>query len=149
MTNDKINFHVNDNLNNGSTYYYRLQVEDGEGNVSILSPEVSASPDSNVPADTTSITLGNLPTNIVATPGNGEITISWTPAVGSKLVHGLYWSNQQGITLEKISKDNAFWDIQSPYIHTGLDDSKTYYYRVSVYDGIEVRLSKEVSAKPN
>ncbi len=149
MTNDKINFHVNDNLNNGSTYYYRLQVEDGEGNVSILSPEVSASPDSNVPADTTSITLGNLPTNIVATPGNGEITISWTPAVGSKLVHGLYWSNQQGITLEKISKDNAFWDIQSPYIHTGLDNSKTYYYRVSVYDGIEVRLSKEVSAKPN
>ena len=149
MTNDKINFHVNDNLNNGSTYYYRLQVEDGEGNISILSPEVSASPDSNVPADTTSITLGNLPTNIVATPGNGEITISWTPAVGSKLVHGLYWSNQQGITLEKISKDNAFWDIQSPYIHTGLDDSKTYYYRVSVYDGIEVRLSKEVSAKPN
>ncbi len=149
MTNDKINFHVNDNLNNGSTYYYRLQVEDGEGNVSILSPEVSASPDSNVPADTTSITLGNLPTNIIATPGNGEITISWTPAVGSKLVHGLYWSNQQGITLEKISKDNAFWDIQSPYIHTGLDDSKTYYYRVSVYDGIEVRLSKEVSAKPN
>ncbi|MCP4931904.1 MAG: hypothetical protein GY912_07975 [Candidatus Marinimicrobia bacterium] len=149
MTNDKINFYVNDNLNNGSTYYYRLQVEDGEGNVSILSPEVSASPDSNVPADTTSITLGNLPTNIIATPGNGEITISWTPAVGSKLVHGLYWSNQQGITLEKISKDNAFWDIQSPYIHTGLDDSKTYYYRVSVYDGIEVRLSKEVSAKPN
>jgi len=149
MTNDKINFHVNDNLNNGSTYYYRLQVEDGEGNISILSPEVSASPDSNVPADTTSITLGNLPTNIVATPGNGEITISWTPAVGSKLVHGLYWSNQQGITLEKISKDNAFWDIQSPYIHTGLDDSKTYYYRVSVYDGIAVRLSKEVSAKPN
>ncbi len=149
MTNDKINFYVNDNLNNGSTYYYRLQVEDGEGNVSILSPEVSASPDSNVPADTTSITLGNLPTNIVATPGNGEITISWTPAVGSKLVHGLYWSNQQGITLEKISKDNAFWDIQSPYIHTGLDDSKTYYYRVSVYDGIAVRLSKEVSAKPN
>ncbi len=149
MTNDKINFYVNDNLNNGSTYYYRLQVEDGEGNISILSPEVSASPDSNVPADTTSITLGNLPTNIVATPGNGEITISWTPAVGSKLVHGLYWSNQQGITLEKISKDNAFWDIQSPYIHTGLDDSKTYYYRVSVYDGIEVRLSKEVSAKPN
>ncbi|MDP6200622.1 MAG: hypothetical protein QF616_00100 [Candidatus Marinimicrobia bacterium] len=149
MTNDKINFYVNDNLNNGSTYYYRLQVEDGEGNISILSPEVSASPDSNVPADTTSITLGNLPTNIIATPGNGEITISWTPAVGSKLVHGLYWSNQQGITLEKISKDNAFWDIQSPYIHTGLDDSKTYYYRVSVYDGIEVRLSKEVSAKPN
>lgn len=149
MTNDKINFYVNDNLNNGSTYYYRLQVEDGEGNVSILSPEVSASPDSNVPADTTSITLGNLPTNIVATPGNGEITISWTPAVGSKLVHGLYWSNQQGITLEKISKDNAFWDIQSPYIHTGLDNSKTYYYRVSVYDGIAVRLSKEVSAKPN
>ncbi|MBC8345041.1 MAG: hypothetical protein ISR82_07320 [Candidatus Marinimicrobia bacterium] len=152
VTDDEIAFHVDTNLTNGSTYYYRLEVEDAEGNVSILSPEVSASPDSNVPADTTSITLGNLPTNIVATPGNGEITISWTPAVGSKLVHGLYWSNQQGITLENISKDNEFWNIQSPYIHTGLDNSKTYYYRVSVYDferKVEVRLSKEVRAKPN
>ena len=55
MTSDNINFHVDHNLNNGSTYYYRLQVEDGEGNVSILSPEVSAAPNANVPADTTSI----------------------------------------------------------------------------------------------
>ena len=149
MTNDKINFHVNDNLNNGSTYYYRLQVEDGEGNVSILSPEVSASPDSNVPADTTSISLGNLPSDVVATAGNGQVTISWTAAAGDKLMHGIYWSNQEGITLNNSSKDNAFWDIKSPFTHTGLDNSKTYYYRVAVYDGQEVRLSKEVSAKPN
>jgi len=149
MTKDQINFYVDDNLTNGSTYYYRLEVEDAEGNASILSPEVSASPDPNVPADTTSISLDNFPTNVIATAGNGQITISWTPAVGSNLMHGIYWSNQQGITLENTSKDNAFWDIQSPYIHTGLDNSKTYYYRVSVWDGKEVRLSKEVSAKPN
>ena len=149
MTSDNINFHVDENLNNGSTYYYRLQVEDGEGNVSILSPEVSAAPNANVPADTTSITLGNLPTNIVATPGNGQITISWTPAADGKLMHGLYWSNKEGITLNNTSKNNAFWDVQSPYVHTGLDNSQTYYYRVAVWDGLEVRLSKEVSAKPN
>ena len=149
MTDDKINFHVDDNLTNGSTYYYRLEVEDAEGNVSILSPEVSASPDPNVPADTTSISLGNFPTNVTATAGNGQITISWTPAVGSELMHGIYWSNQQGITLENTPKDNAFWDIQSPFVHTGLDNSKTYYYRVAVWDGKEVHLSKEVSAVPN
>ena len=149
MTKDQINFYVDDNLTNGSTYYYRLEVEDAEGNASILSPEVSASPDPNVPADTTSISLDNFPTNVIATAGNGQITISWTPAVGSNLMHGIYWSNQQGITLENTSKDNAFWDIQSPYIHTGLDNSKTYYYRVAVWDGKEVHLSKEVSAKPN
>ena len=149
MTNEDINFHVEDNLNNGSTYYYRLQVEDGEGNTSILSPEVSAIPDPNTPADTTSITLGNLPTNVVATGGNGEIIISWKPAVGSKLVHGLYWSNQKGITLNNSSKGNAFWNLQSPYTHKGLDSSKTYYYRVAVWDGVEIRLSTEVSAKPN
>ena len=149
MTKDQINFYVDDNLTNGSTYYYRLEVEDAEGNASILSPEVSASPDPNVPADTTSISLGNFPTNVIATAGNGQITISWTPAVGSNLVHGIYWSNQQGITLENTSKDNAIWDIQSPYIHTGLDNSKIYYYRVAVWDGKEVHLSKEVSAKPN
>ena len=149
MTDDEIAFHVDTNLTNGSTYYYRLEVEDAEGNVSILSPEVSASPDPNVPADTTSISLGNFPTNVTATAGNGQITISWTPAVGSELMHGIYWSNQQGITLENTPKDNAFWDIQSPFVHTGLDNSKTYYYRVAVWDGKEVHLSKEVSAVPN
>jgi len=149
VTDDKIAFHVDTNLTNGSTYYYRLEVEDAEGNVSILSPEVSASPDPNVPADTTSISLGNFPTNVTATAGNGQITISWTPAVGNELMHGIYWSNQQGITLENTPKDNAFWDIQSPFVHTGLDNSKTYYYRVAVWDGKEVHLSKEVSAVPN
>jgi len=149
VTDDEIAFHVDTNLTNGSTYYYRLEVEDAEGNVSILSPEVSASPDPNVPADTTSISLGNFPINVTATAGNGQITISWTPAVGSNLMHGLYWSNQQGITLENTSKDNAFWDIQSPYVHTGLDNSKTYYYRVAVWDGKDIHLSKEVSAVPN
>ena len=149
VTDDEIAFHVDTNLTNGSTYYYRLEVEDAEGNVSILSPEVSASPDPNVPADTTSISLGNFPTNVTATAGNGQITISWTPAVGSELMHGIYWSNQQGITLENTSKDNAFWDIQSPYVHTGLDNSKTYYYRVAVWDGKDIHLSKEVSAVPN
>jgi hypothetical protein len=149
VTDDEIAFHVDTKLTNGSTYYYRLEVEDAEGNVSILSPEVSASPDPNVPADTTSISLGNFPTNVIATAGNGQITISWTPAVGSDLMHGLYWSNQQGITLDNTSKDNAFWDIQSPYVHTGLDNSKTYYYRVAVWDGKGIHLSKEVSAVPN
>ena len=149
VTDDEIAFHVDTNLTNGSTYYYRLEVEDAEGNVSILSPEVSASPDPNVPADTTSISLGNFPTNVTATAGNGQITISWTTAGDGKLMYGLYWSNQQGITLENTPKDNAFWDIQSPYVHTGLDNSKTYYYRVAVWDDSEIRLSKEVSAKPN
>ena len=149
VTDDEIAFHVDTNLTNGSTYYYRLEVEDAEGNVSILSPEVSASPDPNVPADTTSISLGNFPTNVTATAGNSQITISWIPAVGSELMHGIYWSNQQGITLENTPKDNAFWDIQSPFVHTGLDNSKTYYYRVAVWDGKEVHLSKEVSAVPN
>jgi len=69
--------------------------------------------------------------------------------VGSNLVHGLYWSNQKGITLNNTSKDNVFWDVNSPYVHTGLDNSKNYYYRVAVWDGQVVRLSKEVSAKPN
>ena len=149
ITEDEINFFVDNNLDNASTYYYRLQVEDGDGNISILSPEVSASPDPSTPADTTSITRGNIPTDVVATAGNGQITISWKPAVGSKLMHGLYWSNQEGITLNNTSKNNVFWEVQSPYVHTGLDNSQTYYYRVAVWDGQVVRLSKEVSANPN
>ncbi len=50
--------------------------------------------------------------------------------------------------LQNTGKNNAFWNINSPYTHKGLDSGKIYYYRVAVWDGSEIRLSKEVSAKP-
>ena len=57
---------------------------------------------------------------------------------------------KKGITLNNsVEEGNAFWNLQSPYTHTGLDSSQTYYYRVAVWDGVEIRLSTEVSAKPN
>jgi len=135
--------YLHENLTYGAPYYYRMEVEDADGQVSILSFEVSAV------ADTTAPPAGNVPTNVMAAAGNGEITISWTPATGDP-VHGIYWSNQPGITLS-LPKEYQIWNsdftsLISPYTHTGLTTGLTYYYRVAVWDEDEIRLSEEVSA---
>ncbi|MBN1480407.1 DUF4249 family protein [candidate division KSB1 bacterium] len=145
------------NLVNNTMYYYRLEVEDAEGTVSVLSPEVGAAPDPNVPADGDpgDKPTGSVPTNVTAVPGAnpGEIVISWDPADGAQQ-YGIYWSNQPGITGE--GKENAIWGgdksggvVESPFTHTGLDNSLTYYYRVASYDGSAIHLSEEVNAQPN
>lgn len=148
--------YVHASLVNDTMYYYRLEAEDAEGNVSILSPEADAAPDPDVPADGNpgGNPTGNAPTNVSAVPGAnpGQVVISWDPADGAKQ-YGIYWSIQPGITGE--AKENAIWGggkggvVESPFTHTGLDNSLTYYYRVASYDGSAIHLSEEVSARPN
>ena len=143
--------YVHRNLTNGTTYYYRIEVEDANGHISILSPEVSATPDPTVPAGITSIPPGNAPTNVTAVAGKGEITISWDAVAGAD-GHLIYWDTNSGVT----GKDRLIYGggkgkegISSPYTHTGLSSGVTYYYRVGAYFGKTVYLSEEVSATPN
>ncbi|MFC2114056.1 hypothetical protein ACFLRI_01760 [Bacteroidota bacterium] len=132
--------YTHDNLTYGSSYFYRIEVEDVEGNISILSPEVSAI------ADSTSSSTGNSPTNIVIVAGTGQITISWDPVTGTE-GYFIYWDTKPGVT----EKSNIIYEkgIKSPYTHTGLTKGVTYYYRVASYFGKTVYLSDEVSAVPD
>ena len=127
------------NLTTGAIYYYRMEVEDAEGNVSILSPEVS--PDDGSTPD------GNAPSNVTATAGAGKITISWNAVNGAE-GYVIFWDTTPGFT-----GGNKLYDtknrLTSPYTHTGLDKGVTYYYKVCAYFGSEVYLSAEVSATPH
>ena len=109
---DKTATYLHKNLTYGAQYYYRMEVEDADGQISILSPEV------NAVADTIAPPPGNVPTNVVAIAGNGEITLSWTPATGDP-IHGIYWSNEPGITLS-LPKEYQIWnsDWMSLVSHT-------------------------------
>jgi hypothetical protein len=146
---DKSNaVYTHQNLTSGASYYYSMEVEDADGNVSILSPETSAA------ADTSSSTSGNAPTNVSAIAGTGEITISWDTVTGA-YGYVIFWDTNQGVTSSsnKISGDKN--KLSSPYTHKGLSSGKTYYYRVAAYIGdpktgySDVHLSEEVSATPN
>jgi hypothetical protein len=146
---NSVGFYIHSGLSNGTTYYYRIETEDAEGNVSVLSPEVAAMPDPNVPANGGD---GNAPVNVSAISGTnpGEIIVSWDNVSASQAVYGIYWSTQPDIN-ENISKDNQIWsdkgtDVSSPFTMSNLNSGTTYYFKVAVWDGKSVYLSEEVSA---
>ena len=165
--------YTHESLVNDTIYYYRMEVADVDGNVSILSPEVSTAPDQNIPAasgskpddgsksgdgsktDDGSQSEGNAPTDVIATAGTGEVAVSWTPVAG-EVTHGIYWSNEPdiGLSLPReyqiwAGKNNGIAEVSSPFTVTGLESGRTYYFRVAVWDGATVHLSEEVSATPN
>jgi len=133
-------------LTSGSEYFYRIEVEDDEGNVSILSPETSAK------ADSSSTGSGDGWTEVILTPGTGQITIYWDDYEGA-YDYVIIWKNEPGIIGDKNGSENFITGdksnpMESPYIHSGLDRNLTYYYRVMALSKDGDHLSEEVSAKP-
>jgi uncharacterized delta-60 repeat protein len=84
------------------------------------------------------------PINVVATAGNGEVTIQWdlVPRGDS---YNIYWSTSANVTTSGTKITGA----TTPHTHTGLTNGTTYYYVVTaenIYG--ESAVSNEVSATP-
>ena len=128
---------VQTGLTNGITYYYIVTAVNNGGE-STPSPQVSAVP-SVVPAPAA-------PTDVTATPGNGQVTIAWT-AVSGATSYNIYWSNTSGVTTANGTKITG---AVSPFIQSGLVNDATYYYVVTAADGNgESTPSSQVSATPS
>ena len=124
-------------LINGATYYYVVTAVNNDGE-STPSAQVSAIPSvAPTPAG---------PTEVTATPGNGQVTIAWT-AVSGATSYNIYWSTTPGVTTANGTKITG---VASPYIHSGLINGTTYYYVVTAVnnDG-ESTTSSQVSAIPS
>jgi len=148
---DGLAVYAHTNLTNGSGYYYRLEVGDAEGNLSVLSPEVTTKPDPAVPADINTLPTGKGPENVKAIPGSksGEIVISWDAYTGAD-GYVIYWNTKGGVTSSSdIILGPSKGKLTSPYTHSGLIKGQTYYYRVAAYNSKDVFLSNEVSATAN
>jgi fibronectin type 3 domain-containing protein len=105
-------------LINGTTYYYVVTAVNGNGE-STPSSQVSAIPSvAPTPA---------APTEVTATPGNGQITIAWT-AVKDVTSYNIYWSNTSGVTTANGTKITG---ATSPYVHPRLINGTTYYHVVT------------------
>jgi uncharacterized membrane protein len=84
------------------------------------------------------------PTGVIATPGNGEVTITW-PAVANATSYNIYWSTTSGLT----TNGTEITGVTNPYIQTGLTNGTPYYYVVTAVNGNgESTASPQVTATP-
>jgi len=125
-------------VQDGATWYYVVRTVDTSDNQSGASAEVSAALDDNVPPD--------VPTGLVAVPGNAQVTLNWddseaTDFSGFKIYRSTT-SESYGAALTTTTA--------SSYVDEAVSNDTTYYYKVSAVDesSNESDLSAEALATP-
>jgi hypothetical protein len=119
-------------VTNGTTYYYVVTATNANG-TSGNSSQVSATPNV-VPA---------APTGLTATPGNAQVSLSWTASTGATS-----YNVERGT-----ASGGPYTTVNSPtttgYVDTGLTNGKTYYYVVEAVNSVGTSSnSSQVSATP-
>lgn len=120
---------------NGTAYYYVVTAQDANGE-SDESAQVGGTPQNTGPS---------APTGVTATPGNQQVTISWTAVAGATGYY-IYYRTSPGVTP---SNGSPIFDTATPYTLSFLNNGTTYYFVVSaVGSGGEGVPSAEVNATP-
>jgi alpha-tubulin suppressor-like RCC1 family protein len=102
-------------------------------------------------------TTPSAPANVAATPGNGQLTVSWS-AVSGATAYNLYVATAPNVQEVPTGLPGyaIHLNVTSPYVLSGLTNGTPYYLVVTAVDGIagvttlgtESVVSKEVSATP-
>ena len=108
-------------LTNDTTYYYVVTTVHSGGE-SDESSEVSATPSAVG-------TTPSAPTNVIATTGDEQVTISWDSVSGATS-YNIYWATWSGVS--KTDYEGKIADISTTsYTHTGLTNGTSYHYVVT------------------
>jgi fibronectin type 3 domain-containing protein len=130
--------YVNTGLTNGTTYYYVVSASFTGGPVaggeSADSVQASAMPQASPPA---------APTGLTATPGNAQVSLSWTAATGATS-YRVKRATVSGGPYTTVASPTA-----TSFTNIGLTNGTTYYYVVTaVNGGGESGNSTQISATP-
>ncbi|NOZ52233.1 MAG: hypothetical protein GXP08_03665 [Gammaproteobacteria bacterium] len=134
-------------LSNALRYYYRLQAHNAGGN-SPLSNEAQATPPDqhhiNPPG-----AVPDTPMDIRVSLGNGQLNLDW-PTVEKALGYNLYWSTTvNDEIMPDATEVKKLTYLQPPYSHIGLNNGRTYHYRLSAFNHQgESALSPEINGTP-
>jgi fibronectin type 3 domain-containing protein len=136
---------VDDDVQNGTPYFYRITAVDEADNESESSSEVTATP---VPDP--DLTAPAVPAGLTATGGDEQVTVQWDAVTGSSDLRGyrVYRSATAGGTGTLVSGETPV--SGTSFVDHAVVNGSTYYYRVASLDttGNESARSAENSATP-
>ena len=132
------------NLEPGKTYYFRAGSSDRSGNGPVESPV-----DTFTTLLEPDVVPPSVPSGVAATAGPGAVLLTWEP------VEEADWA---GYTVYRQNAQRRYVAVatglkETRYVDEGLDDGRTYRYRISALDGQvpanESAQSGVVSARPD
>ena len=142
------NYYLDDSVQPGEDYYYKIRALSSEGLYSAFSDEI------NIIAGAPST-----PENLRLTAGNQEIEIRWDPNNQQDLAgYRLYLSEYEVEYSGAYNEPEIIWlddvliyeGVDNNYTDSGLTNGLVYYYRVLAYDwdGIEAIVSDRIEGVP-
>ncbi len=137
ITNKMDTTYIHAKRTNGATYYYKLAVEDSDGNISLLSSEAFGTPVNGLFE----------PYYVNVKNEDAQVVLTWEKCpVAEK--YTIYWNTKPGVTDTSKKITNI---TDTFYTHTSLTNGQSYYYRVASLNAADSSsiLSQEVRAIPN
>jgi hypothetical protein len=132
-------------LQPGTTYYFEVTAVNAIGE-SPPSAQVTAVPASSAPP--VSVTTPGPPGDLVATPANAQVSLSWAPPASNGRAavssYNVYLSTTAGLQGTKVAQVPG-----TTYAATGLQDGTTYYFEITAVNAAgEGVASVQVAATP-
>ena len=94
---------------------------------------------------TPSVNLPSAPSEVVVTPGNGQVRVTWN-GVADATSYNLYWATSAGVTPSSAAKKTG---VTSPCVVTGFTNWTMYYFVTTALNANgESAVSNEASAIP-
>lgn len=103
---------------NGTTYYYQLTADNAAGEGPPSAQSAGATP--SMP-----VAVPQAPTGLNATPGDAQVTLSWTAAAGARS-YNIYRSTNAGLPGSKIGSSST-----TEYIDAAVVNGTAYFYQVT------------------
>ena len=127
--------YTNSGLTNGTRYYFKVAAVNASG----------TSPSSNEASATPSVAAPPAPTNLAATAGNAQVSLTWT-ASGGATSYNVYRGTSAG---GESGTAVATGITTTSYTNTGLTNGTKYYFKVAAVNaGGTSPMSNEASATP-
>jgi hypothetical protein len=125
------------NLTNGTPYFF-VVTAGSSGDESVESTQVSATPSASIQALAA-------PVNVIATPGDGQVTISWNASAGATSYNIYYGTTSGNLKASGLRITGA----ASPWVISGLSNGVLFNFVVTaVNSAVESTESIQVSATP-